>query len=1303
MDLFFVLLKFLLIVQSFECSTNKGDENFKECLFSSPGLVWIENISDVMFLQHVYLTPDLWRKKDLPEPIPIARTLQGVNRFTHIDVDIGNKTIVMADAQSQKIMALTFDNLGLSFYWDLYEGTSKKVNGIAIDWKTDVVYWTDAAYDVILAVSLFSPNMAVAIVETQLDEPYGIVTYPQKGYLFWTDVDRNDPRLMRSTLGGRHITKLRRFRDSRAMSLFIDTGEDRLYWVSVSKTSSLQGVSSCDINGNDMRHLQIAVTNNYFDIGIFEDQLMYIEHGEVNVYQKTRSSRGPRSKSIGSPLTMSVIDKNRQEDLSNPCLLSRCPGVCTYTEDCFCSELLVNRIDPEVKQQYCGHPRAFSGFLLPKGDGIYTLKTNFVEYKDSSTLTKAKPTKLLDSTFPVKAVTSDVTSRKIYFYEYRSNIIKSLKTTKDSMPEIVTLAVGIVGGLAFDTVRKHLYWTDTLYGHIMVIREDGMFPYALHRNLEQPKAIAIHPQTRLLLWSETGAGKLMKSYLDGSSKNEIYLGKRCQITDIAIDSKPIPDERRQFSVYLCDDFSIYETDLDGSYFITHYRKHRHLFTGLTIVHDYLVVTDTDFKTGGLHVFDRKASTVDQKMLKVGEQIYPDFRYGNWYGVEYHHKSNQPEGFDICRVKRAKCDQLCLPGQRDFRCVCSIGYVSNGTSCEIGTTTLFSYQAYKPFLLLVDKRYAKLLQINAVTRQFVAIPVHGLQQPYSIAYDPVMTMIYWSDLETGTISRSFVNGTNQEIIKHDPRAYFIGLFVEPGSRLLFYVIRNKPEHDRFQPIGSVAVMNIDTRKGMILLDRLMQDPHSLAVNTKHGYIFLTEQTVIWRFDMDRTNFTYLAEFEKTMSLATIDDYVYFANEVPGETYFEPIKSQILRVGVNLENVTLLFELFGGSVSDLTVDKYFIYWINETTRSVQRGSLEEPGVIEDFGPREALFHPTGLYVSPVEYDFDSICSKTNCFGVCLPTPLAGICEEMVAVERVNVHNDSGLCTIPEIKNSIIENNNVGHVVPHGYKIRVKCFPAHRIIGRSSITCLDGTWSEISECVLDYDICGTPSKGYKVYRTSGVYFAYPEATKVDVICIGGGGGGYDATNEEIVALGKAGDGGDSRFGTYLNAFGGKGGTATKGGDGGLGHDRGGSGTVGPNCTTGGTACQKHPNSDPAKPGYSTELFCGSGAFSEECTESLIISNEYSGPGGKDGNGSEAGYFGGGAGSHGGGSGGGGGGSRLVFTLTEKEIVSVTVGQPGYPSYGHPAPGLVVVTWGNYRAEDYVWKYDVINNCVLDDVDKN
>ena len=78
-------------------------------------------------------------------------------------------------------------------------------------------------------------------------------------------------------------------------------------------------------------------------------------------------------------------------------------------------------------------------------------------------------------------------------------------------------------------------------------------------------------------------------------------------------------------------------------------------------------------------------------------------------------------------------------------------------------------------------------------------------------------------------------------------------------------------------------------------------------------------------------------------------------------------------------------------------------------------------------------------------------------------------------------------------------------------------------------------------------------------------------------------------------------------------------------------------------------------------------------------------------------AGQYGGGAGSRTGGSGGGGGYSRLSFNLFPKEVVDIEVGKAGSPSYGEAGSGVVVVTWGGLRIDDFVEDFNVANECIV------
>lgn len=58
-----------------------------------------------------------------------------------------------------------------------FQGTSDSVNGIAVDWLTGNVYWTDAVYDWILLHSSDGSRYDI-VVDEGLDQPGGIAVHP---------------------------------------------------------------------------------------------------------------------------------------------------------------------------------------------------------------------------------------------------------------------------------------------------------------------------------------------------------------------------------------------------------------------------------------------------------------------------------------------------------------------------------------------------------------------------------------------------------------------------------------------------------------------------------------------------------------------------------------------------------------------------------------------------------------------------------------------------------------------------------------------------------------------------------------------------------------------------------------------------------------------------------------------------------------------------------------------------------------------------------------------------------------------
>ena len=67
---------------------------------------------------------------------------------------------------------------------DIFTGTSPEVNGLAVDWISNNVYWTDALYNWVLMAPLQTytdDRVFKIIVQEGLDNPHGLAVYPEMG------------------------------------------------------------------------------------------------------------------------------------------------------------------------------------------------------------------------------------------------------------------------------------------------------------------------------------------------------------------------------------------------------------------------------------------------------------------------------------------------------------------------------------------------------------------------------------------------------------------------------------------------------------------------------------------------------------------------------------------------------------------------------------------------------------------------------------------------------------------------------------------------------------------------------------------------------------------------------------------------------------------------------------------------------------------------------------------------------------------------------------------------------------------
>ncbi|XP_076088432.1 low-density lipoprotein receptor-related protein 2-like [Mytilus galloprovincialis] len=199
--------------------------------------------------------------------------------------------------------------------------------GVAVDWVTKNVYWTDSIKKVV-AVSLDDGRYMKTLISEDLDYPQSIAVSPNLGWVYWTDSSALQPKIERSWMNGDNRETLISTRISHPTGLTIDDSMgDRIYWCD----SKENIVESMRPDGTDRVLVVGKGIVNPMSLDVFESNLYFASQQSGSIMKMDKFGRGINStlqSGLLLPTTVRVFHTKRHNiSVKNPCS-DKCSHLC---------------------------------------------------------------------------------------------------------------------------------------------------------------------------------------------------------------------------------------------------------------------------------------------------------------------------------------------------------------------------------------------------------------------------------------------------------------------------------------------------------------------------------------------------------------------------------------------------------------------------------------------------------------------------------------------------------------------------------------------------------------------------------------------------------------------------------------------------------------------------------------------------------------------------------------------------------------------------------------------------------------
>ncbi|VDI75100.1 Hypothetical predicted protein [Mytilus galloprovincialis] len=540
--------------------------------------------------------------------------INGLHGATCIDYHYEKGLIFWTDALDRHISVTGVKHNFLRKNEAIVKTNMGNINGMAVDWINDHIYWTDETFQSIQVVNLQGGNRRT-LIDYLIKKPMAIAVSPSDGILFFSDWGTNQ-RIERCGLDGKDREDIVEH-VGLPFSLTIDILRSE--------------IKSAKFDGSSIK--TVIKNSNYwpevFGIAIHKDKVYWTNYKKGEILRTDKyASLGVEKVFVNSsqaPFGLVVYDRNQQMTWGrNVKVLLTEKGTISCTDiDSGHADVLhvaatsnIVGIDYDYDQQ----------MLFWTDHYNYNIYAYFLFFNDKIT-----------AGFGQKSLLPD------FVYQPDS--------------------------IAVDWIYKHIYWTDLLNRTIHVCTFYGAHRKTLvSNNLVYPDALALSPSDGLMFFSDSSCsfgGKILRMAMDGSERKTIINKGVKAVYGIAVDHHSRRIYWTDVTLQTIKSATFDGTDIHTIITFTTKSTSSPGPYGIAVFGDLIYWTN------------RKDRSVYTAHKYTGKNIAPFLTdLDNPKHIKIISKESQKEGLNRCGENNGKCDHLCLPvpvtqlTPNGYSCVCS---------------------------------------------------------------------------------------------------------------------------------------------------------------------------------------------------------------------------------------------------------------------------------------------------------------------------------------------------------------------------------------------------------------------------------------------------------------------------------------------------------------------------------------------------------------------------------------------------------------------------------------------------------